>query len=89
MPWRNERRAPGAGVPPATSATYSLGTPCDGWVSSCASAPSLVRISNPSVWRSRRPTAKTRGSDGTRVMTVRRPWGSSAVVMTPSGLFKR
>ena len=28
------RRAPGAGVPPATSARYSLATPCDGWVSS-------------------------------------------------------
>ena len=54
-PWRRARSAPGAGVPPSTSATYSFSTPCDGWVRSWASAPSLVRISRPSVWRSRRP----------------------------------
>ena len=79
----------GGGVPAATSATYSLATPCDGWESSCDSAPSLVRMRRPSVWRSSRPTGNTRGSAGTSVTTVGRPWGSSAVVMTPSGLFSR
>ena len=70
-PSRRARNAPGGGVPPATSATYSLATPWEGCVSSWASAPSLVRISRPSVWRSRRPTGKTRGSAGTRSSTVR------------------
>ena len=87
-PWRSRRSAPGAGVPPSTSATYSLSTPCEGWESSCASAPSLVRISRPSVSWSRRPTGNTRGSAGTSSITVGRPWGSAAVVMTPTGLFK-
>ena len=43
-PWRSVRNAPAAGVPPSTSATYSLATPCEGWVSSWDSAPSFVRI---------------------------------------------
>ena len=88
-PWRSARRAPGAGVPPSTSARYSLATPWDGWVSSWASAPSLVRMSRPSVsGRAGRP-----GRPGARPapasITVGRPCGSSAVVTTPSGLFKQ
>ena len=68
-PCRNWRRPPASGSP-STSATYSLSTPWDGWASSWARAPSLVRISNPSVAWSRRPTGKTRGSAGTRSSTV-------------------
>ena len=83
--------AQGAGRrgPALTSATYSLSTPWEGWVSSWARAPSLVRINRPSVSRSSRPTGKTRGSAGTRSSTVGRPWVSDAVVMTSAGLFKR
>ena len=66
-PCRSARRAPAAGVPPWTSATYSFSTPWDGWVRSCVSDPSLVRIRSPSVSRSSRPTGKTRGSGGTSV----------------------
>ena len=55
------------------------------WVRS----PSLVSSNRPSVSWSRRPTGNTRGSAGTRSTTVGRPWGSSAVVITPVGLLQQ
>ena len=87
-PSRRRRTAPADGSP-STSTRYSLGTPNDGWVSRWVSPPSLVRIRRPSLSMSSRPTGKTRGSGGTRETTVGRPWVSSAVLTTPTGLLRR
>ena len=41
------QRARAAGVPPSTSATYSLATPCDGWVSSWSQRPVVGQDEEP------------------------------------------
>src|SRR5262245_12905602 len=87
-PSRSLRSDPRDGRP-STSATYSLATPKLGCVSRCVRSPSLVRRRSPSVFWSSRPTGKTRGSDGTSSVTVRRPCGSPDDVTTPQGLFSR
>ena len=87
-PSRNCRRTDRVGDP-STCTTYSFSTPYEGWVMRLAISPSLVKSRSPSVSRSRRPTGKTRGSSGTRPTTTGRPWGSSAVVTTPTGLLSR
>ncbi len=69
-------------------AMYVFSTPKRGWVSRKANSPSFVSRSSPVVWKSRRPTGKTREesspiSDG----AVLRPSRSFIVVTTLSGLY--
>ena len=80
-PGRGRRPPPRPGTPSRPRTT--------GWVRRWARSPSLVRTSRPSLSASSRPTGNTRGSSGTSSTTVGRPWGSSAVVTTPTGLLSR
>ena len=73
---------------PLTFARYSRSTPYRGCATRIANSPSLVRITSPSEWKSRRPTGYTRSPNlaPRTSSTVVRPCGSSVVVITPSGL---
>src|SRR4051812_23731880 len=88
MPSRSRRTEAGVGAP-VTSATYSFSMPYDGCVIRCVRSPSFVSSRRPSVSASRRPMGKTRGSAGTRSITVCFACGSDTVVTTPCGLLSR
>ena len=97
-------RPSSSGIPALSAATcspvkadrnpmaYSRSTPCRGWRTRSAHAPSLVRTSRPSESWSRRPTGKSRPPSGTSAVgimssTVFDACRSRTVEVTPAGLW--